>query len=146
MAELSEQLNTERTNRQRVQQRWAFGLARVSPAAAFTLAITELAGTSLASEDHFMNAAYDYQRTFKAFQEEKAGMSTGGGMMIMMRTSNEEEEPEPIDLAEVPRFTYAPPRLSDALDGVVVNIGLLVLFNLVFFTAAFAAFTRYDVR
>jgi hypothetical protein len=94
-----------------------------------------------------MNAAYDYQRTFTAFQEEKAGMSTGGGMMIMMRTSNEEEEePEPIDLAEVPRFTYAPPRLSDALDGVVVNIGLLVLFNLVFFTAAFAAFTRYDVR
>jgi ABC-type transport system involved in multi-copper enzyme maturation permease subunit len=149
MAVLSEKLNTERYNRQQVQQRWAFGLAQVSPAASFTLAITELAGTSLRTEDHFMAAVRDYQTAFKTFQEEKAGLSGGAGFMIVMRTETEggeEAEPEPIDVNEVPAFSYTPPTLQDTLPHAIRRLGMLAVFNLVFFAAAFTAFVRYDVR
>ena len=147
MAELSEKLNTERYNRQRVQQRWAFGLSRISPASAFTLAITALAGTSLEAEDHFMEAATDYQRTFRSFQEEKAGMSGGGGFMIVMRSGDEEEqEPEKIDVSEIPAFTYEKPALTQIAQTLTLDAGLLVFFNILFFAAAFVAFLRYDVR
>jgi ABC-type transport system involved in multi-copper enzyme maturation permease subunit len=147
MAALTHQLNTERYNRQQVQQRWAFGLARISPAAAFTMGITQLAGTSLDAEAHFMQAVADYQTTFKAFQEEKAGMSSGGGFMIAMRIDGEDApKPEPIDVNEVPAFSYTPLTLADTLPAAVWNIGLLVLFNLIFFAAAFGAFVKYDLR
>ncbi len=147
MSELSEKLNTERYNRQRIQQEWAFGLSRISPASAFTLAITNLAGTSLESEDHFMEAVNTYQQTFRNFQEEKAGMSGGGGFMIVMRTDDEDQpEPEPIKISEVPAFDYEAPQLSSAIPSLALDAGLLVFFNLLFFAAAFVAFLRYDLR
>ncbi len=147
MAVLGEQLDTERYNRQQVQQKWALGLARISPAAAFTMAITDLAGTSLDAERHFMDAARDYQRTFRAFQEEKAGMSSGGGFMIVMRMDGDDQpEPEPIDVTQVPQFDYAPMSLGDTLPAALWNMGLLIFFNVLFFIAAFVAFLRYDVR
>ena len=147
MADLSEKLNTERYNRQRIQQRWALGLARISPTSAFTLAITDLAGTSLDAEDQFMEAAQEYQRTFRAFQEEKAGMSGGGGFMIVMRTEGDDQpEPEPIKASELPAFEYQPPQLASIMPSLTLDFGLLVFFNLVFFGCAFIAFLRYDVR
>ncbi len=147
MADLSEKLNTERYNRQRIQQRWALGLARISPTSAFTLAITDLAGTSLDAEDQFMEAAQEYQRTFRAFQEEKAGMSGGGGFMIVMRTEGDDQpEPEPIKASELPVFEYQPPQLASIMPSLTLDFGLLVFFNLVFFGCAFIAFLRYDVR
>ncbi len=147
MANLSERLNTERYNRQRIQQQWAFGLSRLSPASAFTLAITNLAGTSLDAEDQFMQAAKDYQQTFRGFQEEKAGMSGGGGFMIVMRTEDDSAPPpEPIKSSDVPAFDYTPPQLSAIMPALALDVGLLIFFNLFFFAAAFVAFLKYDVR
>ncbi len=147
MNSLSEKLNTERYNRQRVQQRWAFGLARISPTSPFTLAITNLAGTSLDAEDAFMEAARTYQQSFRTFQEKKAGMSGGGGFMIVMRTEDENHpEPEPINVSELPAFEYTPPQMASILPSLALDVGLLVFFNLAFFAAAFVAFLRYDVR
>ena len=54
---LSNELNTQRRNKQIEQQQKAFGLARLSPASAFTLSITNLAGTSLEAEDHFYGSS-----------------------------------------------------------------------------------------
>ena len=147
MAELSEKLNTERYNRQQVQQRWAFGLSRISPASAFTLAITSLAGTSMVAEEQFMESVNAYQRSFRSFQEEKAGMSGGSGFMIVMRTEGDDEpEPEQIDVSELPAFNYEAPPLKEIAPAVALDSGILVFFNVLFFAAAFVAFLRYDVR
>jgi hypothetical protein len=96
-----------------------------------------------------MAAVRDYQTAFKTFQEEKAGLSGGAGFMIVMRTETEggeEAEPEPIDVNEVPAFFYTPPTLQDTLPHAIRRLGMLAVFNLVFFAAAFTAFVRYDVR
>ena len=61
MQEFSGSLNEERGNRQRAQSRLALGLARISPSASFSLAVSALAGTSLSLERSYKEAATAYQ-------------------------------------------------------------------------------------
>ena len=58
-----------------------------------------------------------------------------------------EEEADPtIDPRELPVFDYEPPPLDQMLRASVADLGLLGLFNLLFFSGAFVSFLRYDVR
>jgi ABC-type transport system involved in multi-copper enzyme maturation permease subunit len=52
----------------------------------------------------------------------------------------------PVDFDIVPKFQERDLALGASLKLAVWDIGLLVLFNLVFFAAAFVSFLRYDVR
>ncbi len=143
---LTARLEEDRTNRQTVQQALAFGLARLSPAAAFSLASMNLAGTAIDLPRHYLDQAKAYQEAFARFQKEKTGMSAGG-MRIMIRTSDDEEEEEKaIDPRELPVFNFQPPRAGEILRGATLDLGLLALFNVLFTTGAFVAFMRYDVR
>jgi hypothetical protein len=47
---------------------------------------------------------------------------------------------------ELPQFVYQPPPVQSVIESTAVDFGILVLFNLVFFAGAFAAFMRFDVR
>jgi ABC-type transport system involved in multi-copper enzyme maturation permease subunit len=51
-----------------------------------------------------------------------------------------------VDFATVPKFQERDLALGQSLKLAIWDIGLLVLFNLVFFTASFVSFLRYDVR
>jgi len=53
---------------------------------------------------------------------------------------------KPLDFIAVPKFQERDLALSQSLKLAVWDIGLLALFNLVFFTASFVSFLRYDVR
>jgi len=146
VAVLDARLAEERANRQRWQQRLAFGLARVSPASAFSLAAASLAGTSLELPQHYLDRIHAYQERFAAFQRKKTGRR-GGSMRIVIKTGDDdEEEPGPIDAAELPAFAYEPPPLDRALRAAVGDLSLLVMYVLLFFTGSFVAFLRYDVR
>jgi ABC-type transport system involved in multi-copper enzyme maturation permease subunit len=146
MRELGDQLNEERVNAQRRQQKVAFGLARVSPAAAFSLAVTTLAGTSLDIQDRYHNATIAYQQIFGKFMFQKTGLKLGGRVMAFRTTEQNGEKPKPIDPQELPAFEYSAATLADVLPSALLDLGLLALFNLVFFAGAFVAFLRYDVR
>lgn len=52
----------------------------------------------------------------------------------------------PVDFDTVPKFQDRDFALGQSLKSAVWNIGLLALFNLVFFAGAFVSFLRYDVR
>jgi ABC-type transport system involved in multi-copper enzyme maturation permease subunit len=52
----------------------------------------------------------------------------------------------PVDFDTVPKFRERDLGLGESLRLAVWDIGVLALFNLVFFTAAFVSFLRYDVR
>jgi ABC-type transport system involved in multi-copper enzyme maturation permease subunit len=52
----------------------------------------------------------------------------------------------PVNFDTVPKFQERDLALGQSLKLAIWDIGLLVLFNLVFFTAAFVSFLRYDVR
>ncbi len=53
---------------------------------------------------------------------------------------------KPVDFATVPKFQERDLPLGKSLKLAIWDIGLLALFNLVFFAAAFVSFLRYDVR
>ena len=53
---------------------------------------------------------------------------------------------KPVDFGAVPKFQEQDMGLRKSLQLAIWDIGLLVLFNLVFFVAAFVAFLGYDVR
>ncbi len=144
LAELDARLTEERNNRQRWQQGLALGIARLSPASAFSLAVAHLAGTSLDLPEHYLSQVKAYQERFAAFQKEKTGRSAGG-IRLVIRTGDE-DEPGPIDPAELPAFVFHPPSLAGILRAGIFDLSLLAFFNLLFFSGAFVAFLRYDVR
>lgn len=148
MNALASRLNEDRRNKQAVQERLAFGLARLSPAAAFSLAATNLAGTSMALKEHLLDEARAYQKAYAEFMQGKTGMNIGGGAMVfrMRRTDGEAEQEKPIDPKELPEFQYAGLPLDVAVTAALPDLGILALFNLVFFAGAFMAFLRYDLR
>ena len=53
---------------------------------------------------------------------------------------------KPVDFSTVPKFVERDLGLGKSLQLAIWDIGLLVLFNLVFFAAAFVSFLKYDVR
>jgi ABC-type transport system involved in multi-copper enzyme maturation permease subunit len=145
MEELSSRLNEERENRQAVQEALAFGIARISPSACFSLAAANLAGTSLALKAHYLNAAREYQRSYAKFILDKTGINPGGGMVFRMTTDND-QKPKAIDPQDLPRFDYHAPTLADVLPSAMLDLALLALFCIVFFAVAHVAFVRYDLR
>lgn len=52
----------------------------------------------------------------------------------------------PVDFSTVPKFRERDPALGQSLKLAIWDIGLLALFNLVFFAASFVSFLRYDPR
>lgn len=146
LAELDARLTEERRNRQRWQQGLALGIARISPASAFSLAAAHLAGTSLDLPEYYLSQVNAYQERFAAFQKEKTGRSGGGIRLVIRMEGDEEDEPGPIDPAELPAFVFNPPPLGTVLRAGVFDLSLLAFFNLLFFSGAFMAFLRYDVR
>jgi ABC-type transport system involved in multi-copper enzyme maturation permease subunit len=146
MREFSSRLNEDRENRQAVQERLALGLARVSPTATFSLAATRLAGTSLSLKEHYHNAAEGYQLNYGKFMLAKTGMNPGGNMVIFRMSTDNGEKPKPIDPHELPEFQYVPMSLHDLFPQALMDLLLLVGFNVLLFVLACVGFLRYDVR
>jgi hypothetical protein len=152
MYELSSRLKEERHNRQKVQENLAFALARISPVTSFSLSTSHLSGTSIKLKDRFYEEALEFQRPFGSFIKEKTGLNLGGSMKIRASAScsgggdEEEEKPEQIDPAELPDFGFTNQNLNESLEASIVDLGILSLFNILFFTGAFVSFIRYDVR
>jgi hypothetical protein len=145
MSEYARRLNENRYNRQLIQQKVAFNLARISPAASLSLATSSLGGTSLEMKNRFRDNSHSYQKSFADFMKEKTGMNVGGRIIVLL-SDDDEEEKDPIDFREIPVFEPERQPLSEAIGMASVDMGLLALFNLIFFTAAFVTFGRYDAR
>jgi ABC-type transport system involved in multi-copper enzyme maturation permease subunit len=143
---LTSRLEEERHNRQIQQQRLAFGLARISPTASLTLSLTSLAATSLSLQSQYLAGAREYQKSLAQFITEKTGRNAGGMFMKINIGGEPEEEKKPLNPAELPVFNFRSESFGNCLTGALPDIGLLILFNLVFFAGAFVAFQRYDVR
>lgn len=144
MQALARQLNEVRRNKQQEQERLAFGLARLSPAATFALAADELAGNGIDLKAHFLAEAQAYQKSYAAFMLEKTGMAVDGRQMRFRTDDNEARQP--IDPRELPEFDYDALSLRAGLQDALPEMGLLLLFNLIFFSSAFVRFMRYALR
>ncbi len=145
MRTYAEKVNKERSNMQDVQENVAFMLSRISPSACFALSASNISGTSLNLVKEYREQSENYQKSFAKFQKEKTGSTTGGGMMFVIRNEGDNKPPE-INPAELPKFNFNPPSLTKTLFASMVDIGLLILFNIIFFVGSYIKFLKFDLR
>lgn len=146
-SELTARLNEERMNRQSEQHQLALFLSAISPTALFTHAASEINGTSLRLEHQYLTQAKEYQLQYAKFMKEKTGMTTGGfSFVVRMVNDDNAEKPKPINISEMPQFNFSPLPASSGIGPYTGYVGMLGLFNLLFFAGAFLSFKRYDVR
>jgi ABC-type transport system involved in multi-copper enzyme maturation permease subunit len=137
-------LNEERQNKLNSQAELALSISRISPASSFSLAASNLAGTSLDLGRSYQEQAKNYQKNYGDFQREKSGGSSGGGMMLMM--IRDDGEPPSIDPSELPVFAFKQPRIASVFEESAIDLTILIIFNLLFFAGAFIRFNRFDLR
>jgi hypothetical protein len=121
-----------------LQTKLAKNLACISPFANFVYVARDLTGTGLRSLDYFEQVKGEYVDQFGLYAAKKAQDAQKNDPKFT-RTSF-------FDLGDYPRFEFKEEALKDKLVEVLPYWGILVLFNVVFFVAAFAGFMIYDVR
>jgi len=145
-------LNIDLQNRHATQERLAFTLSRFSPASAFQLAAMNLAGTGVELKSRYEESMRAFRDQFVEFVDaKKAEGGPSGAFTISIDTQSGLKIGTPrdqgaLDVSQLPRFTPPQYQLTAAAAATVVDFGLLALYSILAFGAAFAAFWRYDVR
>jgi ABC-type transport system involved in multi-copper enzyme maturation permease subunit len=123
------------------QTRLAKNLAGISPLADYVYVARDLTGTGLRSLKYFEEFKGKYRRRFGEYRAKVTAA-------VVAAHKNEPSPPGGwfLDLRDHPRFVFKEEPLKDKLGEVLPYWGILGLFNVVFFVAAFAGFMRYDVR
>ena len=124
-----------------LQTKLAKNLACISPFANFVYVARDLTGTGLRSLEYFEQVKDEYSGPY------------GWIWPYVNKKAQDAQKNDPkftrtsfFDLGDYPRFEFKEEALKDKLVEVLPYWGILVLFNVVFFAAAFAGFMRYDVR
>jgi ABC-type transport system involved in multi-copper enzyme maturation permease subunit len=115
-------------------------LSRISPVSSFVYITTDLAGTGVRKQLHFMRALREYQKLFRRYIHDKTKGSLGARGFFF----GGEEQPE-YDISDMPMFDYEGEPLSARLAGSLLDFAMLGIEAVVLFMAAFVSFLRVDV-
>ena len=125
-------------------------LTSISPTVLYQRASEAFAGTGINRCANLNSQIKRYQEDLKGYvhnkdQEDPDSMHlmiSRNWVVKMWKTISH----KPVDFDSVPKFVERDLGLGQSLQLAIWDIGLLVLFNLVFFAAAFVSFLKYDVR
>jgi len=110
----------------------------ISPYVDFIQAATTLAGTGIMSQFRFNDARSQYQSEFSSYQAQKSEQ-----MKKKNPTFNSNSF---IDVSDRPRFSYNGMPFKNRLPIVFLLLGVMTVFNIIFFASALTGYLRYDVR
>jgi len=133
-----EKLSIEFNNKIALQNKVAKNIACLSPYTDFILVATDLTGTGLHGRSYFNTLRGRYTSEFRKYLGTKTAEAKEKDPMFDSNSY--------IDISDRPRFSFSEESLLDRLDAVMDYWGILVLFNVLFFVAAYVSFLRYDVR
>jgi hypothetical protein len=145
-------LQEDLRNRRSTQERLAFSLARVSPAAMYQLAAMQVSGTSITLKNNTEETMERYRNVFKEHVDRKQKESGDtGGFRITVDSEkgfsfSAPRERGTLDLSDLPRYQASVVPLSVVLTGAGLDVVLLFLCGAVALGIAVAGFHRYDVR
>jgi ABC-type transport system involved in multi-copper enzyme maturation permease subunit len=150
--EFEAKLMANQRQAQRVQERLAFTLCRISPASAFQLAGMTLANTDIDLKQRYEEAMNVFRTTFNDWVEKKSANSPQSGRFTISIDSKSgfnistPRGKEELDLTDMP--TFSPPvwSLGAALSRIIIDSGLLLCLILAAFAGSWVAFMRYDLR
>ena len=134
-------------NKKNIQTTIAVNLSRFSPVSCLSYVVTELSGTGLLEMQNFQRLARRFQNQVKETVYDRYTTKQYGNTSGSTSSSTSSDESFDPKTEQVPHLTgYRHTSLSDALESCWVDILLLALYSILFFTAAFVSFLRYDVR
>jgi hypothetical protein len=143
-------LNEDWRNRKDWQEQWAFGISRISPTAVFQIASMSIAGTDVGMKYRYIQQLTRYQEAFAESMRKKTGSSADYFRIVIKRfsgsQSDQEEKQKPLNPSELPEFIEQPRTVGETLTASMLDIGLLVALNAIFFGGAFFSFLRFDLR
>ncbi|MFH1566572.1 MAG: ABC transporter permease subunit [Gemmatimonadota bacterium] len=134
------------------QTRWSGLVARLSPLTSLKLAAYDLAAAGIAQESALVQDLKTYSKTWEEYSNEKQKawrefmekqMSSGGAVSF---TPEMMERFRLADLSDYPRFSFAYMPLSRRLSLASLDLGLLAIWSVLFFLAAYLSFLRYDAQ
>ena len=144
-AELIRQLEADYQRTHSTQNRIAVNISRLSPASILTYIMSDLCNSGLQEKENFYQEAKAYYQRLDDIYYSKMWMETfspGEGVRFGLGSSDDDVA----DRKELPFFTYKSRGLGEVLSRSVIDIGVLVLYTLIFFLGAYFSFLRYDVR
>jgi ABC-type transport system involved in multi-copper enzyme maturation permease subunit len=145
IADAIRKLEQDYRNKRNVQASLAVNLSRISPVSCYTYLISGLAGTGTAEPDRFTENAERYQEQVKAAIYDNYILKTyrlGGSSA----TSANNVDGFDSSKASIPDMKYEYTTLAEVLRAGWVDILLLFMFTILFFSVAFWRFNKYDVR
>ncbi len=125
--------------------------ACLSPAVIYQRASETIAGTGISRCVHLYKQVKQYGADLKEFIRSKDAEDPESLHLInpgreSVQGSWRAISHKPVDFDTVPKFQERDLALGQSLQWAIRDIGLLAVFNLVFFAATFVSFLRYDVR
>ncbi len=121
------------------QTKLSIYLSMSSPLSSFTYLATDLSATGMRSLKHFKRLSDSYDGIRGDYQKKKTASLRKIDPTVDVSNS-------PVDVSDMPRFQYTDERLLDRIEGVLPFLTALIIFNILFFSAAYFSFIRYDVR
>ena len=120
------------------QVRLARELTQISPIVCFQYAMEGLANTGIVSYMNFVKQVRRYRQTFIDFIKTE---DRNDPKSLHIYPVREGLSQKPVDPNAVPRFEERP-----SYQSVIFPVGLLILFNILFFTAAQLSFLKCDLK
>ena len=127
-------------NRYASRQNLAVALARTSPAFALNNAVTLLAGTGVDRHQEFLETFTRYNERFFKWQYQTKDNDR------LKQGYPEKYGPYKWDVSDMPRFVYRETWPQEQVQTAAIDIGVIVLWGLLFFLGAYIALLRYDLR
>ena len=120
------------------QNKIAKNLACLSPYANFVYIATDLSGTGLHSIEYFSRFSGQYYKTLREYLGEKAKEAMQKDPTFNSNTF--------LNISDRPRFSFKEEPLKNRIIVILPYLGVLLFFNVLFFSIAFVKFLKYDVR
>ncbi|NQT02519.1 MAG: ABC transporter permease subunit [Planctomycetes bacterium] len=124
----------------------------LSPTAVYRRAAEAIVGVGIGRCADFYQQAKRYQENLKEFIRSKDAEDPKSRHFIFDEDCSRGSfdwhtiSKKPVDFDIVPKFQERDLAIGQSLKLAIWDIGLLILFNLVFFAGSFVSFLRYDVR
>ena len=138
MSEVQTRIADARVDQQLRQVQLTRELAQISPTACFQYAMEGLANTGIVSYIGFVKQVRRYRNTFIDFIKTE---DKGDPQSLHIYPVREGLSQKPVDPETVPVFKE---RISHQSE--IFPLGLLILFNVLFFIAAQLSFLKYDLK
>lgn len=123
------------------QARMALLLSRFSPAGSASFSAMALAQTNIQRDMRFRSALQDYRIQFTAYYDQKAAQ-----VDQELQQHPNDTSADVMSFEDLPPFQFQDELLSVSIERALPDLGLLVLWSLVFFAIAYFRFIHYDVR